>query len=188
LRSWLGCRLLAAVPGTGTLDAQPVEKAFVQGGRITLNLVAGDYRITGRPDNKIRVAWRSDKGDADPIRASADISGSSATIQTAGKNHSVHFDVDVPARSDLDVDLSAGDLIVNGIEGNKTIGSWAGDMSIDVGRADLYKDVDVSVRAGDLSAPPFNVATGGLFRSFHWTGHGKYFLKIKLFAGDLTLH
>lgn len=180
--------VLAAAPGaTPPAAGQPIEKAFAQGGRITLKLVAGDYRITGRAENKIRVTWRVDQGDVDPIRAEAEISGTSATIRTAGRNHNVHFDVDLPGRSDIDIDLSVGDLTVRGIEGSKTIASWAGDVSVDIGLADLYKDVEASVRAGDLTAHPFNVSTGGLMRSFHWTGRGKYFLKIKLFAGDLTL-
>jgi hypothetical protein len=28
---------------------------------------------------------------------------------------------------------------------------------------------------------------GGLLRSFSWTGKGAYSLRVKLFAGDLTL-
>ena len=45
----------------------------------------------------------------------------------------------------------------------------------------------MSVRAGDLSAKPFNVMQGGLMRGFKWSGQGRYVLQVKLFAGDLTL-
>ena len=114
--------------------------------------------------------------------------GTGAVLVTTGvKNGGVHFTIDVPARSDIDIDMTAGDLEVRGIEGNKKVGSWAGDVSIDIGQPEQYRDVEASVRAGDLSAAPFKVSTGGLFRSFKWTGKGPYSLQVKLFAGDLTL-
>ena len=76
---------------------------------------------------------------------------------------------------------------MRGIEGNKRVDSWAGDVSIDIGQPEQYRQVDASVRAGDLNARPFNVSKGGLLRSFSWTGKGPYSLQVKLFAGDLTL-
>ena len=99
----------------------------------------------------------------------------------------MHYTIDVPARSDIEIDLTAGDLDVRGIEGNKRVESWAGDVRIEVGRPDQYRSVEASVRAGDLNARPFNVSKGGLFRSFSWKGSGPYSLAVKLFAGDLTL-
>ena len=116
-----------------------------------------------------------------------EIHGKTAVLTTGGDTNHVHFTIDVPARSDIDVDLTAGDLEVRGIEGNKRIESWAGDVSIEVGRPEQYRSVNASVRAGDLNARPFNVSKGGLMRSFSWTGQGNYSLAVKLFAGDLTL-
>jgi hypothetical protein len=43
------------------------------------------------------------------------------------------------------------------------------------------------VRFGEISAPPFNRSTGGIFRSLSWSGSGKYLVRAKLFAGDLKL-
>ena len=83
--------------------------------------------------------------------------------------------------------LTAGDLTVDGIEGNKDIESHAGDLTIDVGRAEDYSHVDAALWAGDLEAPPFNVSKGGLFRSFDWKGGGAYTLHAHLKAGDLRL-
>lgn len=166
----------------------PVDKPFAKGGTIRMQLAAGDYRISGRAEDRIRVSWRADRpGQAERLRANAEITGTRAVIATAGFKNGIHFTIDVPARSDIDIDLSAGDLEVRGIEGNKRVESWAGDIAIDIGQPDQYKRVDASVRAGDLSARPFNVMKGGLFRSFSWTGSGAYSLQVKLFAGDLTL-
>jgi hypothetical protein len=178
----------AAHPAVQSTFGQPVDKPFAKGGAIRMKLTAGDYRISGSPDDKIRIAWRADRaGDAENLKADVEFRGTTAVIVTRGANHGVHFTIDVPARSDIDIDLTAGDLEIRGIEGNKKVESWAGDLSIDVGRPEQYRSVEASVRAGDLNARPFNVSKGGLMRSFSWTGKGPYSLAVKLFAGDLTL-
>ena len=134
------------------------------------------------------MTWKSTRPESEAsLRIDATVTGNSAVVKTTGVKNGLRFTIDVPARSDIEIDLTAGDLEVRGIEGSKRIESWAGDVSIDVGQPDQYKQVEASVRAGDISALPFNVSTGGLFRSFNWTGKGAYSLQVKLFAGDLTL-
>jgi hypothetical protein len=177
----------AAMGSTATAPAQPIEKAFARGGRIQLYLGAADYRIRGGSEDKIRVTWQADKGDGAGVRVTADVSGSTAIVRTSSPDHNIHYTIDVPSRSDVEVDLSAGDIELRGIEGSKRVESWAGDVIIEVGKAEQYRQVDASVRAGDISAAPFNQSTGGLFRSVHWTGKGPYSLTVRLFAGDLTL-
>jgi hypothetical protein len=182
--------VLAAVAlPAGTEPTQAVERAFQNGGQVRLELTAAEYHITGVPDGKIRVSWWSSKpGAAEKARADLDVRGNTATVRTNGPhNGNLHFAIDVPERCDIDVDLSAGDISVRGIEGNKSLDMWAGDATIDVGRADLYRQVDASVRFGDISAQPFNVSKEGIFRSFSWKGSGKYIVKAHLFAGDLKL-
>ena len=171
-------------PTTG----QPVDKPFPKAGTIRMKLAAGEYRISGRSEERIRVAWRADRPeDAARLRAEATVTGNTAVIATSGFKNGLHFTIDVPSRSDIDIDLSAGDLEVRGIEGNKKVESWAGDVSIDVGLPEQYREVEASVRAGDLNALAFKVSKGGLMRSFSWKGKGPYSLHAKLFAGDLTL-
>jgi hypothetical protein len=167
---------------------EAVNKPFSRGGTIRMTLAAGDYRISGRLEERIRLSWRADRPEqAATLKADAEIRGNTALIATTGFRNGIHFSIDVPSRSDIDVDLSAGNLDIRGIEGNKKVESWAGDVGIDIGQPEQYRQVDASVRAGDLSARPFNVSKGGLLRSFTWTGKGPYTLHVKLFAGDLTL-
>jgi hypothetical protein len=178
----------AANPGSQSTFGQPVDKPFAKGGTIRMRLAAGDYKIGGSPDQKIRVEWRADRADqASNLRADAEIRGTTALISTRGFKNGIHFTIEVPARSDIDIEMSAGDLDVRGIEGNKKVESWAGDVSVEVGQPTQYRSVEASVRAGDLNARPFNVSKGGLMRSFSWKGNGPYSLAVKLFAGDLTL-
>lgn len=184
----LAAAVLVAVPSSAR-STQSADRTFSKGGTVRLNLAAAAYRIRGRADDRIHVRWSTTKsGMQDRIHADIDVKGARATIWTvAPHNSGAHFEIDLPMRSDLDVDLNAGDLEVRGVEGNKNLSMWAGDVTIDVGDAQQYRQVDATVRFGEISAPPFNRSTGGIFRSLSWSGPGKYRVRAKLFAGDLKL-
>lgn len=177
-----------ANPGLPSTFGQAVDKPFAKGGTVRMRLAAGNYRIGGSPVDKIRIEWRADRAEqASSVRADAEIRGTTAVIFTGGFQDGVHFKIAIPARTDIDIEMSAGDLEVRGIEGNKNVETWAGDVTIEVGQTSQYRTVEASVRAGDLNARPFNVSKGGLLRSFRWKGSGSSSLAVKLFAGDLTL-
>jgi hypothetical protein len=192
IASICGVVLVALPAGQG--GSQPprlsdsLERAFAPGGDIHMNLSAGDYRISGAKEDRIHVLWKvGDARDLPRVRVQADIKGSEATLATDGVRNGFEVEIHVPTRSGLRVRLSAGDLTIGGIEGNKDIELHAGDLTIDVGRAEDYSRVDASLWAGDLEAPPFNVSKSGLFRSFDWKGSGAYTLHAHLKAGDLRL-
>jgi hypothetical protein len=184
----LAAAVLSAVPSANQSTASP-ERSFQKGGTVRLQLAAGAYRIHGHDDNRIQVRWTTRKpGMKERIHADIDIKGRRAVVWTvAPHNSGAEFAIDLPARSDLDIDLNAGDLEVRGVEGNKNLSMWAGDVTIDVGDSALYRRVDATVRFGEISAPPFNRTTGGIFRSLSWSGTGKYLVRARLFAGDLRL-
>ena len=71
---------------------------------------------------------------------------------------------------------------------HKDISSHAGEIDIDVGNPSDYRRVEASVWAGELHVQPFGPAREGLFRSFDWTGPGRYLLNARLKAGELRLH
>jgi hypothetical protein len=192
--------LTTAVLGTAlaTLAASPqrpdqsdsLERNFVASGRIRMDLSAGDYRISGGPDNRIRMEWRTrDNDQMARVRARADVRGTVANITTdAPRNSSFRVTIQVPARTDLDVRLTAGDLRVERVEGNKEINLHAGDINIDVGNPADYRRVEASIWAGDLRAEPFGLSKEGIFRSIEWNGKGSYRLSVHLKAGDLRLY
>jgi len=168
---------------------ESLERDFSQNGRIRMDLSAGDYRISGSPDSRIRLEWSlRDAAYLPRVKARADVRDREATITTdAPSNKGLKVVIQVPKQADLYVRLTAGDLRIEGIQGNKDVEMHAGDVRIDVGRAEDYRNVDASVWAGDITAPPFQVNKGGLFRSFDWRGKGPYRLHAKLKAGDLHL-
>ncbi len=164
------------------------ERPFVAGGQIRLDLSAGDYTIKAGRADRILVEWRTSSDDSQVrVSIAADAAAKTATILTDGPHNNVKVVIEVPSVSDLRLNLSAGDIRVIGITGNKDLGSWAGDIDIDVPHPEEYGHVDVRVIAGDITAQSFGAARSGLFRSFSWDGPGRYTLRVRLTAGDLRL-
>jgi hypothetical protein len=186
--------MLAFGPGLppstqSSTPSQAVERPFAPGGSVAMDLSAGAYNVRGTPDPTIRVRWETrSSGDAARVQTEVVTEGSRANIRTRGPRDGFRVEIDLPARSDLHLSLSAGDLQIRGLEGNKTVSVWAGDVLIEVGPVEQYKNVEASVRMGDLTMQPFGLGnTGGLFRSRSWSGPGQYSIKATLTAGDLKL-
>jgi hypothetical protein len=162
----------------------PGEKDFVSGGRIEMTLESGDYDIRASSDNRIHVRWN----EASRARVKLTTNGKSASLRVENTpNNDFHATIEAPALTDLRVRLTAGDMSVSGIKGDKDIEINAGDLNMSVGNSSDWGYVDASVTAGDIHAPAFQTAKGGLFRSFHWTGPGKYRLHVHLMAGEVNL-
>ena len=167
-------------------SGSPAEKDFVSGGRIKMTLESGDYKILASSDNRIHVRWN--EASAKGVRVQLTTNGNSADVRVENTPHNnFHATIEVPALADLRIRLTAGDMSVTEIKGDKDIEIHAGDLNISVGNSSDWGDVDASVTAGDLNAPAFHEARGGLFRSFHWKGPGKYRLHVHLTAGDINL-
>ena len=180
---------LSLVASSAAAQGASVERPFAPGGQVRMDLSAADYTIEAGQADRIVVRWET-RSTEDAARVKVDIQrqGSAATITTHGPHNNLRMVIEVPARTDLHVDLSAGDLKIRGLEGSKDVGSWAGDIDIDVGHATDYATAEASVTAGDLTASAFKVTKSGLFRSFSWRGPGRYTLRVKLTAGNLRLH
>jgi len=78
-------------------------------------------------------------------------------------------------------------LRIGEISGNKDLSLRAGNLDVKINDPADYARVEASVNAGDLHTPAFGGSTGGLFRSFKWTGKGKYILRAHLMAGEVNL-
>src|SRR5579864_1545747 len=164
----------------------PAEKDFVSGGRVEMTLESGDYNIRASSDNRIHVRWN--EASAKGVRVRLTTNGKSADLRVENTPHNnFHATIEVPALTDVRIRLTAGDLSVSGIKGDKDIEANAGDLNISVGNSSDWGDVDASVTAGDVNAPAFHESRGGLFRSLKWKGPGKYRLHVHVMAGDVNL-
>ena len=164
----------------------PAEKDFVSAGRVEMTLESGDYNIRASSDNRIHVRWN--EASAKGVRVKLTTNGKSAELRVENTPHNnFHATIEVPALTDVRIRLTAGNLEMAPIKGDKDIEANAGNLNISVGSSNDWDAVDASVTAGDLHAPAFQAATGGLFRSFKWKGPGKYRLHVHLTAGDVNL-
>jgi len=171
------------------LAHHPIESDFASGGRLELHLRAGEIHIVGSDDGKITVRAGGRRGsDSTDIRALFDhFSRSGKLSVTGGPDGDVSITVSVPKSTDLKVHVTAGDVEVQGITGNKDIELLAGNLTVGVGDPADYFRVQASVTTGNIDATPFGESRGGLFRSFQKTGHGRYKLVAHVGAGDLKL-
>jgi hypothetical protein len=169
----------------------PVEYDFPQGGTVTLDLTAGDYEIRGMPDNKIRIRYSYARYLNDTASINAKINGSDANISISGPGNSgFHVVIQVPQKSHLKTDLTAGKLVVNGVEGNKDLDANAGSLTIEVADPHQYRDVSLSLLSGKIEARPWHADRGGLFRHFAYhnaASGGSYHINANLLAGKLSV-
>ena len=171
------------------LQDHPFSADFAPGGRLKLYLRSGDFRITGSDDHKItvRVIGRNANRSTD-TRVPQEVSYKSASLTVSGgPRNDLEVTIEIPRKTGLYIRMTAGDLTLHNVVGDKDAELHAGDMTIEVGNASDYSRVDASVYTGDLQASPFGESHSGLFRSFHKEGSGRYYLHAHVGAGDLTL-
>jgi hypothetical protein len=187
---------LAAASGTAQtkLDVKDIENHpftadFHSGGKLRMSLRSGDFRVVGGVENKItvRITGRNAYRASD-MRVQLEGSNNSADLTVSGgPKNDLEVTIEVPKKTGLYVRMSAGNLELQHVIGDKDAELHAGELIIDVGDASDYSRVDASVYSGGIEANPFGESHGGLFRSFHKEGNGRYHLHAHVGAGDLTL-
>lgn len=188
--------LLLSIPGFAQTDVavddlahHPIALDFPSGGQLEMHLRSGQIRIEGSDDGKVSVSASGRRGaDSTDIRARFERSGDFGRLRViGGPSNDVTITVQVPRNSGLKVRISAGEVEVRDVTGNKDIELSAGDLNINVGNAADYAHVTASVTSGSIEASPFGESRGGLFRSFEKFGGGKYKLAAHVGAGQLML-
>jgi hypothetical protein len=181
---------LSTVTFGQTADPNTVEHSFAEGGIVTLNLSSGDYTVRAGASDRVRVQWRADDADHEEdmarIQVVADVFARVATIRTKGPTSRARFTIEVPARSDVHLRVRAGDIRIEGIEGNKDVRMTAGDLYIEVD-PDSLRHVHASVSIGDLNARTLGIEQDGFGNRLDWFGDGRYTLDARLFTGDVVL-
>jgi hypothetical protein len=171
------------------IENHPFTADFNSGGKLRMYLRSGDFHIVGGSDNRITVRITGRNADrASDMRVQLEGSNNSADLTVSGgPRNDLEVRIEVPKKTGLYVRMSAGNLELQHVTGDKDAELHAGELLIDVGDASDYSRVDASVYSGGLEASPFGESHGGLFRSFHKEGNGRYHLHAHVGAGDLTL-
>jgi hypothetical protein len=166
-------------------QAVKVEKPFAAAGSIEMELEGGDYVVRAAPDERIRVSFGGNTGNAIAELATNGTHANLAIRDTPHNNF--RATVEVPKAADLAVHLTGGNLEIAAIAGNKEIDSKAGNVEISILNPNDYGSVDASVKVGNLNAGPFGDSGSGLSPHLRWSGPGKYGLHANLGAGNLKL-
>jgi len=171
------------------LPSHPFQVAFPSGGQLNMHLRSGDFRVIGRADDRITVRVEAkDPEKAKEIKVRFQRLDHSAELNiSGGPKNDVQITVEIPRSTGLFVRMPAGQLELSDITGDKDVQLHAGELIVGVGNPADYSHVEASVTTGGLEAAPFGESHGGLFRSFHKEGNGKYKLHAHVGAGDLTL-
>jgi hypothetical protein len=171
------------------LPDHPFQVDYPSGSQLSLHLRSGDVRVVGSSENKVSVRVDSKNlGKAREVKVVFDRSDNSAILRVSGgPKDDTQIVVEVPKATGLFVRMPAGELEISDVIGDKDVQIHAGELILHVGDPAEYSHVDASVMTGEIDASPFHEDHGGLFRSFHKDGNGKYKLHAHVGAGDLTL-
>jgi hypothetical protein len=148
--------------------------------------------IVGTDQPAIRVSCTSgDEADAQRIRIRFQGNQDDETLTIAGdlrKGNDVRVRIEVPRKTSLRVEMSAGEIKVEEIAGDKDIDLYAGRIAISSTHLWNYRSVDVSVSIGAVKAPVYGAEKGGFFRSItKETADGEYSLHAHVITGEIDL-
>ncbi|MGA8618424.1 MAG: hypothetical protein WB660_07885 [Candidatus Sulfotelmatobacter sp.] len=188
----LGLLVVLLVPGLLYAQHAPDASAreeFIFGGMIRLHLEAGGYTVTPGDSENIVVTWSAaTEEQVRRVKVEIKRNASSADIYVSETPHNnFRATIEVPRRSNLWVRMSAGEMVVEDVEGDKNVQVLAGRIQIDVPHPEQYGHRDASVTTGSIEASAFHVSKGGLFRSFEQLGPGKYHLHVHVMTGEIDL-
>jgi hypothetical protein len=171
------------------LPDHPFQVDYPSGSQLNLHLRSGDISVVGVNENKVSVLVDAENMEkAREVKVVFDRFENSAELRVSGgPRNDIKITVEVPKTTGLFVRMPAGQLEISNVAGDKDVQLHAGELILHVGDPADYSHVDASVTSGGLEARPFHEDHGGLFRSFHKSGNGKYKLHVHVGAGDLTL-
>jgi hypothetical protein len=170
-------------------EGKSARAAFAARGSVLMRLDAGDATVVSNPAaTEIVVTTETKSGDKlDKIKPTIRVTGTYAEIHVEGPKD-FRYKIEVPTASRLKIRMSAGDLNIDGVDGETDVELHAGDCNIALtGTADSFGPIDLSVGAGDISAGPFSASKGGLFRHFRNAKESKYRFHAHVGAGDLNV-
>jgi hypothetical protein len=174
---------------TTNLRDQKFETNLASGAILRLHLHNGDFRIVGSDSETISVHVEGQNVEqAKNIKVQLKRSGGAVDLKLSHvPKNELQVTIEIPRSTNLFARMRGGDLSVQGVAGDKDLELTGGNLTIQVGKAEDYGHVDLSVRFGDVSGSQFGDPKGWLGNSVRKDGNGKYRLHAHVMAGDLVL-
>ena len=181
---------LAQADCSGTLSA-PLHS----GSALTIDSVSLGMKIVrtnGNAPDTVRVSCSSSSSD-ESSRIHMKLSGDASKERLKVTGDSAHnrnpeLRIEVPRHTNLRIRMAAGEVTIDGIEGDKDCELTAGQITISDARAQSYRNVDASVDIGEVKAAAYGQDMGGFFRHFHRKSlDGDYHLHAHVMTGEIDL-
>jgi hypothetical protein len=186
----LACNL-AGFAEAETACGQTLETPLRSRATLTIDSRPAGLEIVGTDQAVLHVSCTAKDGDeAAQIRLQLSGSQDHGKLTITGGSHEGNFQVriEVPRKTSLKVKMSAGQVKVEEIAGDKDIDLYAGQISISSSRVWDYRSVNVSVDVGDVNAQAYGAEKGGFFRSFSkQSAGGEYTLHAHVMTGQVEL-
>ncbi len=182
---WLLIALSGMAQTQAGSPANSLERNFAPGGKVSMRVSGGQYHIRPGASARVRVQWSTIRPEEmSKARVTLEIRSAEAVVSVRG-TRGLRVDVEVPESTHIYANVRKGDIDIRDVDGDKDIRCRTGDITIH--GSGTFRRADLSVRLGDIEAPPFGVSKGGLFRSAHWQGNGKYLLDLRACMGSITV-
>ena len=187
------CLLGGPLAAQSPVDSRGLNRAWLDlgqpmGATLSLKLDAAGVAILPSEDGHVRARYvGTGEHDLSRVRLRFAPSGNPAELRM---DHNLHNDfrveIQVPKTIALLLRMSAGEVSIQGIEGDKDLRLQAGVIKVHVGDSAGYGPVSAAVWAGEIRPGPFGETQEGLFRSFSYEGRGRYSLLAKVKAGEVA--
>ena len=187
----LACHLVgfsqSDLPCGQTLDAP-----FRPSAMLTIDSRPAGIEIVGTDQEAIHISCTADDTDSARnirLRFSGTPNRAKLTITGAYLKHgNLKIRVEVPRKTNLGVQMPAGEVKVDEIVGDKDIELHAGQITISSARKWDYRNIDASVGIGGVNAQVFGADQGGFFRVFRKeNADGEYRLHAHVTTGQIDL-
>ena len=125
--------MLSAAEPNAPNDPQ-ASQPFAPGGFIRLHLSPGGYTITNANADAIQITYTTPHPDElKKVKVNIQTSASSADVSVSDTPHNnFQATIEIPRRSNLRVRMFAGEVVIDGIEGDKDVEVSAGRIEIKV--------------------------------------------------------
>jgi len=170
-----------------TLDA-PLRSSAM----LAIDSRPAGIEIVGTDQEAIHVLCTADDTESAShvrLRFSGTATHAKLTITGAFLKHgNLQIRIEVPRKTNLGIQMPAGEVKVDEIVGDKDIELHAGQITISSARKWDYRDINASVGIGGVNAQVYGTEKGGFFRVFKKeNAEGEYRLHAHVTTGQIDL-
>lgn len=183
---------LTSFAQTSVVCGQTLDTPLHSRAALIIDSRPAGLEIVGTDQEKIHLTCTADDADVKQqihIQFTGDPhAGKLAVTGGSTKHGNVQVRIEVPRKTNLKVQMSAGQVKVEEVVGDKDIGLHAGQITIDSTQNWNYRVIDTFVDIGQVNAPAYGVSKGGFFRGFtKKVKDGEYRLRARVMTGQIEL-